>query len=850
MVVPATTKGDVIRSRLLARLTTALDEPWTLTLVDAPAGAGKTRLLAQWARTMAAAPDTEVVWVSLHRGEADLELVRTALERIDEARLQEAIGRVPAEASVTTARALGRALGVSSRRLVIVVDDVHRVETPALAEMLSVFVQAVPGNVHVVLSGRGTRMIPLARRRIAGVGLELGARDLAFGPDEVRRFFQARGVRLSQGEVSTVLRRTEGWATALQLMAMGSVGLRGTENPLRGDAPPVVDYFLEEVFVDLDDELTGFLEVTAIPETFSLDLADVLTGGVHAGATVDRLLRLNVLRATAGEEPPRYHYHPLLREFLLARLRERGHAEVERLEGLAAARFAGQQEHRSALAHATRSADRPGAGTVLRRSGMHLVLSGRADDVVAALARMPLPHRAEPTARMLIAAAELARGDASAAIAALPARSETADSEVTRRWQAGLDLHTAVHRGGIAETVRRLTPELASAVGEVEIDIHTFLHAAMAELYVGRLDRAEGFARLAEDLARTAGTGAAELQAGAVRNTAALFRGRMREVIESGAALDRRWQELGAPDDPFYEVTRVWRAWVSYEGMEAYADGAALRRAATVLAAGAEPAIARGLRGLIALRAAEDADDPHAAAAALIDALSPRDDLPLPVHWYAMMGLFAVRALIRLDEHALRDRFVSDAAAALGESGELHVLRALCALHDHRTGIAREEVAAALDGSAPWLLPASMVDAWLVEADLDVQDGEPDRGQLALATALALAEPEGHVRRVAEAGPVVARLLSAKATPGSRTRFAESVRERLAAAGVLVDEELTHRERIVLAALSRNATLRQIAQQEFISPNTVKTHVRNIYRKLGVSDRDSVTAAAHALGIG
>lgn len=73
--------------------------------------------------------------------------------------------------------------------------------------------------------------------------------------------------------------------------------------------------------------------------------------------------------------------------------------------------------------------------------------------------------------------------------------------------------------------------------------------------------------------------------------------------------------------------------------------------------------------------------------------------------------------------------------------------------------------------------------------------------------------------------------------------------ERLAAAGVLVEEELTQRERIVLSALSRNATLRQIAQQEYISPNTVKTHVRNIYRKLGVSDRDGVTAAAQALGL-
>jgi len=142
-----------------------------------------------------------------------------------------------------------------------------------------------------------------------------------------------------------------------------------------------------------------------------------------------------------------------------------------------------------------------------------------------------------------------------------------------------------------------------------------------------------------------------------------------------------------------------------------------------------------------------------------------------------------------------------------------------------------------------------MIDAWLVAACIEVQAGCPDQAQVSLSFALALAEPEEHIRRFADAGPVVARLLAARATPGSRGRFADRVRERLTAAGVLVEEELTRRERIVLAALSRNATLREIAEQEFISPNTVKTHVRNIYRKLGVSDRDSVTAAAHALGI-
>ncbi len=366
---------------------------------------------------------------------------------------------------------------------------------------------------------------------------------------------------------------------------------------------------------------------------------------------------------------------------------------------------------------------------------------------------------------------------------------------------------------------------------------------------MGRLDQAEATARRAGDLARAIGARAAELQAQAVLATSVLFRGRLRDAIEAGAALERRWHEFDEPYSPFFEVTRVWRFWGSYEGMQILEVAETLESSAQVIAAGGETAIARGLQGMRALLGAEQGGDPHNAAVRLLDTLTPRDDLPLPPHWYAMMGPFAVHAFDRLGEPTLRDRFLADIEEALGDTGDVLVLRAIAAVHDRRDGIARGALAPVLEGAVPCLLPASMIDAWLVEAELDVHDGEPDRAQLALATALALAEPEDHVRRVAEAGPIVSRLLAARATAGARTHFADRVRERLSAAGVLVEEELTERERIVLRALSRNATLRQIAQQEYISPNTVKTHVRNIYRKLGVSDRDGVTAAAQALGL-
>lgn len=842
--------GDVPRLRLLARLTAAMDEQWTLTLVTAPPGAGKTRLLSQWADVIGAEPDTDVVWVPFRRDDVDLEPLRAALDQVDDERVREGLARAASPSSPDFPRALARALQATPRRVVIIVDDIHHVESRALADDLSTFVNAVPGNAHVVLSGRGTRMVRVARRRIAGIALALDNRDLAFTPAEVRSFFALRGVRLSQGEISAILQRTEGWATGLQLMVVAALEDRkALDHPLRGDAPAVVDYFAEEVFAELDDDLVEFLLTTSVPEEFTLELAHALSGGAPAGGMVERLTRLNALIARSDEDPVRYHYHPLLREFLLARLEDRGPEAVCELEKTATEWFAAHQEHLSALRHAVRSGDPVCLSVVLRRCGMQLILMGHAVDVLGATEQMSPMLRSEPAVQMLIAAAELARGDESAAAAVLATLHDSETSAVTRHWQAGLGLHTAVRRGGISEALERLSVALDAATGEPQLDTYASLQAAMGELYVGRLDRAERLARFAADQARSTGTGAAELQANAILNTSTLFRGRMREVLESGARLDDRWHALGEPDSDFYQVSRVWRYWVPFERMCGSARDEILVAATAIIARGTEQAIARGLQGMIALRDADSAPDPHAAAIALRENLTPREDLPLPAHWYAMVSPFVVHAFNRLDEPVMRDRFIADTERVLGGIGDVEVLRAIAALHDRRPDAARTALAAVLDGTAPPLVPASMVDAWLVSAVLDVDDGDQEQAQVSLAMALALAEPEEHVRRIADAGPVVARLLAARATVGSRTHFADSVRERLSAAGVLVEEELTRRERIVLAALSRHATLRQIAQEEFISPNTVKTHVRNIYRKLGVSDRDGVTAAAHALGI-
>ena len=126
---------------------------------------------------------------------------------------------------------------------------------------------------------------------------------------------------------------------------------------------------------------------------------------------------------------------------------------------------------------------------------MQLVLDGRADTVRRMMAELPTALRAVPTVRMLVAAAELSCGDPSAAVIVPPVGAGESDAD--RRWRRGIEMHTALRRGGIAETLDGAGAELRDLSGEEQLDTYALLETATAELYAGRLDQAEATARRA-----------------------------------------------------------------------------------------------------------------------------------------------------------------------------------------------------------------------------------------------------------------------------------------------------------------------------------------------------------------
>ncbi|WP_029432226.1 LuxR C-terminal-related transcriptional regulator [Blastococcus sp. URHD0036] len=345
---PGTRPGVVPRPELLARLAAARDAP-TVSVV-APAGYGKTTLLALWA----AADDRPFAWLSLDRHDDDpivlLTHLAVALDRVVPlppgvfSALRTAGVSVPA----TVAPRLGAALARSPRPLVLVLDDVHVLGDGPSLDALVTLVRHLRGTVQFALVGRGMP-VPLARARAEGRVAEIGTRDLAFTQQGARSLLRAAGADLPDPRVAELTRRTEGWPAGLYLAA-----LAGTRDAGGGDDRLAAEYLQAELLARLPAPDVDFLVRTSVLDRLSGPLCDAVLETTGSRARLARLQAANLFLVPldgAGEE---YRYHALFRGLLRSHL-DPGTARELLRRAAAACQAAGRLE--DALHHAQDAGD-------------------------------------------------------------------------------------------------------------------------------------------------------------------------------------------------------------------------------------------------------------------------------------------------------------------------------------------------------------------------------------------------------------------------------------------------------------------------------------------------------------
>ncbi|MEK5233391.1 LuxR C-terminal-related transcriptional regulator [Lysinibacillus sp. FSL K6-0232] len=325
--IPQSRSELVVRSRLIHRLHEGLER--TLTLITAPAGYGKTTLLGEWVMTL----ENPVAWVSLDQGDNDrtrfwahtIAALKQAYPSFDQQDVLRHVAEDPSGVSLIAALING--LHRISHTMVLVWDDFHHIEETSILQGVTYLLERLPLHVHLYLASRNSPALPLSRLRAENRLISLEASDLRFVPDETTEFFaKCGGIQLSNEDVATVQKKTEGWAVAMRLAVLSMHEHTDPVSLIRkmaGTERDISDYFFDEVLARQSATMQQFLLYTSILDRMKGELCQAVTGIAESHAYLQQLDKESLFLVALDEWREWYRYHHLFRQFLTAQLKMR-----------------------------------------------------------------------------------------------------------------------------------------------------------------------------------------------------------------------------------------------------------------------------------------------------------------------------------------------------------------------------------------------------------------------------------------------------------------------------------------------------------------------------------------------
>lgn len=368
----------VPRNELLGALRRHSNKPLTL-VISAP-GFGKTTLLAQWRTCLMQQPETEpLAWLSLDEADAEANrFLAYLIWALEAAGLD--VGGLAALAQAQaldvrpqrTVAALLQVLANDGRRVTLMIDDYHRASSSAVDEVVLTLLERGSQWLHLIVASRTRPAWHLARLKAQGLVHELGARELALSQAEAAQIF---GTDLGESALASLHERTEGWAVAVQLAHQWLSGANGSLFGLQsfsGRVTDVAEYLTEQIFENLPEDCRAFLLETSLLERFNAELADVVREREDSVSLLAQLSAFEALLVPLDASRSWFRYHLLLSDFLRPRLEA---VRAQRIHRAAAQWLAVQTDWVLAVAHALRADDTALAvNLVVRAGGWELVL--------------------------------------------------------------------------------------------------------------------------------------------------------------------------------------------------------------------------------------------------------------------------------------------------------------------------------------------------------------------------------------------------------------------------------------------------------------------------------------------
>ncbi|MGE3663334.1 MAG: LuxR C-terminal-related transcriptional regulator [Pseudonocardia sp.] len=846
IAVPALPTEFVARPALRELLDRA--DQGCLVVVCAPAGYGKSSLLADWAT----GNQTRTAWVSVDRGDNDSRHLWAAVRA--------AIARTLTGPPDGGARSGSGHLGRSSVEdllvdvaglaapIVLVLDDLQEIVSADVLRELTRFLAGRPATLRVVLASRVDPLFVLARLRAEGRLCEIRTEQLRFSDGEAAALLARSGCELTPGQTAELVARAEGWAAGIRLAA---VALRHAPDADRflaefsGDERSVADYLTGEVMAGLDEASLDLLRAVSVCSTLTGALAVRLSGRADARARLDRLAVETGLVEIGPADT--YRVLSLLRSYLQASLNRRTRRGHQVLHEIAARWWAGRGEAVHALRHAEQVENDALLTDLLRRFGVPMLLRGD----VAALRRALAVARGradggDPVLFLLSALDHLWRR--------VPVASGVELARARRSWPAVPDgaLRALLAAVELLTTAQSALPDGPPAGQDLSPAALPIAHRAL--LYASRgvwaMGHADGTVVARSDLeqalhlARAHDFGLLEVRCLTRLAVVAWARGDARELDECAAQAVSAAARFGHPSS----WSSCAAALLAHRALLAGDPVAAAAHAGEALGHGAdvEPEAALLLHAV----SAAARSDTGGGAVGLAEARAARvrfDDGTWPAEWLVAAALLEHRIALLVGNPAAAAALVDWLRPRTGPVGELAVMRAMIAAAVGDPDTAAAALGPVRSGERPPLLAETAVEVEMVHAAVAAERGAPERARAHVEAAADLGRSLGVVRPLALAAPSV-RPEVVRLARGS-DRFAVQLAAALSAVVPTVAAALSDREAAVLALLPSLLSAREIGGELGISHNTVKTHIRSIYAKLGVSRRREAVHQAEERGL-
>jgi len=884
LYIPTPRRILVARPRLIETLNGGQDGK--LTLISAPAGFGKTTLLAEWIGTN----NKLFAWLSLDDGDNNLKRFFTyliaALQQIDESigeallPILEATDDPPVEPMVTL---LINNIASIEKEFSFVLDDYHLISNEEIHNAISFLLERLPPNAHIVISGRVDPPITISRLRARDQMIEIRPHDLRFIESEGRIFLNdVSDLDLSPEDIAALLSRTEGWITGLKLAALSMQGRKDKQEfvaTFSGSHHYIIDYLVDEVVALQSDEVRSFLYKTSILDRFCAPLSDAVLEISDSRGIIRDIDEANLFLIPLDDERRWYRYHHLFAEFLIQRLQEREPKDIPELHRRASEWFENDGLIVEAVNHSLVGEDYERAAQLVENIGPDMMMRSEFDQLEKWLDAMPKelvenwPWLCIIRAWMYDRWAQFDLGENYLM---------HAEAVVDRHASSNPDEAEKIIRGQIA-AIRAL---YAIKKGQIPQSIE-YSNQALDYLPEGYFNRGVayyplGWAKCTQgDLSgaiqefqegrRTSMAAGNQILAQVITmdiGVAQILQGHLHQAAETLREAIQFKYEKSEIKIPYAGPASVNLADILLEWNELDAAMSHLQEALKIsIPAKLMDTIAIGYASLARVYLAQG--DLEGAVQVCEKAESMVRDIP-DLEPDTKTKIIGSRVWLLLAQNKLTEaaRFAHD--KGLSADAEInyfiefkHIIFARILIYIGRENSARQELMDAHSILARTIEPAKlvgyisqMIEVLVLQALAFDAQGKHDQALNSLEESLSLAEPEGYIRTFLDEGEPMRDLLRQAYSREIHPNYVHKLlaafephKTRQKSTTQMLVEPLTERELDVLVLLRTELTGPEIAQELSVSLNTMRTHTKNIYAKLGVNNRRTAVRQAKELNL-